>query len=276
MGKSFDVLKKDWNNLVILDACRYDYFKEVYSNYLTGTLRKITSPAFETTQWLTKTFGRGTHKDIIYTSANPYVNSRGIEADRFGARGRFYKIIEVWNWGWDEKLKTVHPKTVTKAAKKARALYPRKRLVVHYMQPHYPFITLGPERGLILPNKRRSETGGIVSAIRRRISILIQRHLGPRVFYLFGELGRFMGLAHPHPVKVVAQKYGDDILRRAYMKNLEIALESVSELVAVLPGKTVITSDHGYLLGENGEYAQESLRSPHLLFEVPWFEVERG
>lgn len=276
MREGFNALDKDWNNLVILDACRYDYFKEVYSDYLGGTLEKVISPAFETTQWLTETFGRKKHKDIVYISANPYVNSYGVEADRFDARGKFYKTIDVWNWGWDEELKTVHPKTVTRAARRARALYPGKRLVVHYMQPHYPFITLGPVRGLIVPNERSSETGKMVSAIRRRISILIQRHLGPRVFYLFGELGRSMGLAHSHPVEVIAQKYGNNTLQRAYRENLEIALEQVSKLVEALPGKTVISADHGYLLGENGEYAQESLKSPHLLFEVPWFEVRRS
>lgn len=33
----------DWKYLIILDACRHDYFEKVYSNFFSGELRKVRS-----------------------------------------------------------------------------------------------------------------------------------------------------------------------------------------------------------------------------------------
>lgn len=275
MCKEIDILEQDWDNLLILDGCRYDYFKTVYSDYLSGELRRIKSKAFETTQWLRKTFGGERHDDIVYVSANPYVNSLGIEKDKFDGRGVFHKIIDVWNWGWNEDLKTVHPKTVNKAARKAKMYFPGKRLVIHYMQPHYPFLSLDSEIGLPNPNERdgKSEDGNIISNIASSIHVAILRNRWARIFWLFRKLKIYMDLADPHAVELIARKVGDKDLREAYLDNLKIALKQVSRLVEKLPGKNVVSADHGYLLGENGEYAHESFRTPSLLFKVPWLEV---
>jgi hypothetical protein len=40
----------------------------------------------------------------------------------------------------DKKTGAVLPKTVTKHAKRAAKQYPHKRLLIHYMQPHTPYI----------------------------------------------------------------------------------------------------------------------------------------
>lgn len=39
-NEKFDLMEKDWDNLIILDACRYDYFKKTYKNISLESLRK--------------------------------------------------------------------------------------------------------------------------------------------------------------------------------------------------------------------------------------------
>ena len=40
-GRGIDIIDQDWDNLIILDACRYDYFKEM--NTIDGELRPVLS-----------------------------------------------------------------------------------------------------------------------------------------------------------------------------------------------------------------------------------------
>ena len=48
-GKQTDILKEDWDFLIILDACRYDYFKGGYNKYIKeGNLKKAVSPGIHT------------------------------------------------------------------------------------------------------------------------------------------------------------------------------------------------------------------------------------
>lgn len=71
-------------------------------------------------------------------------------------------------------------------------------------------------------------------------------------------------------------------LRDSYTNNVNLVLSEVSRLLDSLVGKTVITSDHGELLGERlppcpfrqfqhpaGIYVEE-------LVKVPWFIIDRG
>lgn len=44
MTKPQQLLKKDWDVCIILDACRYDVFKEIQNDYLEGKLEKRWSP----------------------------------------------------------------------------------------------------------------------------------------------------------------------------------------------------------------------------------------
>ncbi|MCD6457850.1 MAG: hypothetical protein J7K82_03285 [Thermoproteales archaeon] len=127
------VMGLEWDNLIILDACRYDVFEKYVSSLgVEGELRKAISRGSSTTEFLKENFSGRKFKDTIYVTANPYVSKM--------LRGVFYKIVHVWRDYWDEKLGTVHPEAVTKVALETKSLYPDKRLIVHYMQPHTPFI----------------------------------------------------------------------------------------------------------------------------------------
>ncbi|KXB07802.1 hypothetical protein AKJ55_01930 [candidate division MSBL1 archaeon SCGC-AAA382M17] len=44
--------KRDWDCLILLDACRYDYFEDIHDNYFEGQLQKADSGASATGTWL--------------------------------------------------------------------------------------------------------------------------------------------------------------------------------------------------------------------------------
>ena len=138
-----DLIKKmDWDYLIILDACRYDYFEKVYSEYFQGNVKKVLSPGNWTLEWLNNIFS-SYYKDIIYISANPYINSKisvGKGGLGYDARKHFYKIVDVWDFGWDESLTTTPPKEVNETFFKYFGKYKNYKYIIHYMQPHAPYI----------------------------------------------------------------------------------------------------------------------------------------
>ena len=127
------IMEQKWDNLIILDACRYDVFKK-HIGYLEaqGELKKVASRGSSTVEFLKENFLGRRFPDTVYVTANPYVSIMLKDA--------FYKVIDVWLEGWDDALGTVPPDIVTAMAIEAKELYPDKRLIVHYMQPHSPFI----------------------------------------------------------------------------------------------------------------------------------------
>lgn len=268
------ITKGNWKYLIILDACRYDYFEKVYKKYLSGKLEKLISLGNDTPTWLKKIFGDKKYNDIVYVSANPYINSWGIERDGFNAIMHFYKIYDVWDWGWDEKTKTVHPKEVNKAALKAAKLHPNKRLIIHYIQPHFPFLSLGPiQEGWMRDIKEEyKEKQKIITKVRWFVGNLPVKVFGPQRIW---KIRRKLGLAPIEEYEAVAKVFGLEGLRRTYMKNLLIALRYVKKLVGNLQGKIVVTSDHGDILGENGLYGHPAWSQHPLQLEVPWLEIKK-
>jgi hypothetical protein len=71
-------------------------------------------------------------------------------------------------------------------------------------------------------------------------------------------------------------------LRTANEENLAIALDSIATLLPELDGKTVITSDHGQLIGDRVspipliEYGHPGSTYVDELVRVPWHVYESG
>lgn len=134
-----DVVDEDWDYLIILDACRYDVFKEV--NWLDGTLEKRISRGSMTAEWVRQNF-QGYHDDIVYVSTSPFVT--GIEEiGGFDAHEHFHDVIEVMIKNQVEpkgSAGVTHPQDVVDAAIDAHDQYPNKRLIIHFNQPHAPYI----------------------------------------------------------------------------------------------------------------------------------------
>jgi len=135
------VWKEDWDYLIILDSCRYDVFSEKFKNSrIEGILEKRISRGSSTLEFLEENFEGRRFPNIIYVTANPFVYT-------ILNRDTFYKTIHLWIEDWDEKKGTVPPDRVTKKAIELYESYPNKRLIVHFMQPHEPFIGSYKKKG---------------------------------------------------------------------------------------------------------------------------------
>ena len=275
-GKT-NLMEEDWDYLIILDACRYDYFQKVYGNYLRGKLRKARSPASATSEWLKKTFTRR-YNDVVYVSANPYINSRGVDVVGFDARDYFHTIIDVWDFGWNEAVGTVPPEEVNAAAIDAKLTHPDKRLIIHYLQPHAPYISLAnkaPE-SVLSPDKLRAGVfllrnpvlryfWNILSGESRFLKNIFVNKVVWKISGLFGPLPSL-------PMNDALRLVGRKGLLIAYEANMRIVLTHVAKLVDHLQGKIVVTSDHGELLGEKNEYYHRPHHYISYLIDVPYLE----
>jgi len=229
--------EKDWDNLVILDSCRYDTFKK--ENFLEGDLGKINSAGSHTWEFMKKNF-EGDHRDTVYISANPQLGL---------IHGKFAEVYYVWEEHWNDEKNTVMPSDVTEVAKKAAREHPDKKLVIHYMQPHYPFI--GPEGQKI----RNQGSYKFLDGKERKEKVNIWE-------------------------KVFKGEIDIDTVKKAYEENLRQVLHEVGKLEEFLEGKTVVTSDHGNLFGKKVVrwipyriYGHPMNFHEKELTSVPWLEL---
>jgi len=227
-----DVFSEDWDNLVILDACRYDMLETASLN---GKLEHRISRGSNTIEFLFGNFTDRSLRDTVYVTANAQ-----LEKFYDKIRPELHEIINVWQEdGWDDEHNTVMPSTVTESAKDAAEEFPNKRLVVHYLQPHQPFV---------------------------------------------GETGRekFDTTKYsPWMEKVEGRRpITRDELRTAFMENFELVVPEVEQILNHLDGKTVVTSDHGQMIGERAkpipisEYGHPQGIYTEELVKVPWLVVD--
>jgi hypothetical protein len=232
-------MDRDWDTLVLLDGCRYDMFEELHP--FKGRLERVSSRASESLTFMRENFFGRTLHDTVYVTANPYATEL--------PDGTFHDVITLATSEWDEDLRTVPPEAVAEAAVEAYERYPNKRLVAHFMQPHYPFI--GETGDEISHHGIRDETQEIAGT----------GHVWKRLRYGLEDVDR---------------------VRAAYYENLELVFPSVERIHREVPGKTVVSADHGNLLGERlrpvpvrGYGHPPDLLVPELV-EVPWLELEGG
>lgn len=227
------VWERDWDVLVVLDACRVDLLREVRAEYpflggrdAIGTHWSIASKSDD---WLRRTFAHeyaGAVEGTAYVTGNPFTAKVRFEATPA-------VLDEVWRYGWDEELSTIPARPITDRAIDTWREGDVSRMIVHYMQPHGPFVH-HPEMG----------TYG-----------------GPEDF---GEgFGDIWGRAgHDIPTADI---------RRAYRENLRYVLGDVELLLENLDADRVaITADHGNALGEFGVYGHPSDVLVPAIRRVPW------
>lgn len=237
-------LKADWDNLILLDACRYDFFEEI--NDLEGHLESRESLGACSNEFVSANFDGTEFHDTVIVTANGWyriidekpneddLNVHDLivvdEYERNEVQKQFAEVRSDRKW--------VVPEATTEYARRALEKYPNKRLLIHYHQPHSPYI---------------GETG----------------------MEYFDEL--------PHKLAGTTHiETSHEILRQAYRENLELVLKEVTQLLPELPGKTVISADHGEMLGER-DFPVPVHRYGHPcgiyhkhLAKVPWFVIENG
>jgi hypothetical protein len=129
------VYEREWDVLVVLDACRADLLRAVApeTDFLdeVETLRSVGSSSSE---WLENTFrGEPETTATAMVTGNTWTD-RYLEADWFRA------LDEVWKYAWDDNLGTVPADAVTDRAIALARSHDPDRLIAHYMQPHHPFV----------------------------------------------------------------------------------------------------------------------------------------
>lgn len=219
--------------LVVLDACRYDYFRELFHFYFQGKLEPCYTPARDTFEYV-RLMWPDDH-DVTYVSGAVPINSTRVQIHE-GELNTLYEgyrpsehieeIVDVWDTGWEQDLGTVPPEAVTEAALDRDDA---DRLVAHYFQPHAPYIGeyellghTGEENG---PNRGKPNDAPIWYEVR------------------LGDMT-------------------EEELHQAYRSNLLRALQAVHELVDATRHENIyITADHGEALGEFGVYAHPRERS---------------
>ncbi len=266
------VRELDWDYLIVLDACRFDYFKE-YCDF-DGELHKVNTPAFEgvkediapTSGWYINVF-EDMYEDVHHVSSHPRVNSK-TPVERFKGWEHFGKVYDLWDSEWDDRYGTVLPEDVTERASEFIRKNPDKKFVLHYMQPHTPYLSLDPPS-----TKKKREPESRTSywrKLRNKTVSTARKCIGDKVAV---DLMSLLGLPPLSPMDDALRKVGTEGVKKAYRDNLTRVLTSLETLLPELSGRIVITSDHGELLGENGRFGHD-FEAQDRLVEVPWFIIE--
>ena len=241
-----------WDVLVILDACRADYFEQVVlprlkaEGYRVVTYEVVKSAGSCTQEWFIRSFDRPL-KDVVYVSGNPYVRHGVVTAfdgqTRYNPSQIFSKIVDAWRVCWRRITGVWHvdPACVTNLATLQAILRPKHRVIVHYMQPHapYPFI---PE---LRPYFTRD-----ISAPDWDLWVALQR----------GKVRKELVIA-------------------GYVSNLRWVLRYLLSFLSWFMSRRrnlriVITADHGEVFGECGYVDHPCGVDIPQLRHVPWCVVE--
>ncbi len=227
-------MENDWDNLIILDACRFDMFREL--NTIDGELTAATSKGSTTGEFLNKNFTDQKYQGTVYISANPHVQNHNIDT-------KFVDRMRLWETHWNNGLGTVHPSDVVDQSISMLERYANKRLIVHFIQPHYPFIG---ETGKEIDHGTMTGDGKIMD--RREYDTIWSRLES-------GEISK-------------------DVVWDSYLENLELTLPYVKALVDTLDGKSIITSDHGNSLGRFNVYGHPGNHYLSELVKIPWLVAD--
>jgi len=227
-----NVFEREWDVLVVLDACRADLLQSVAAEGdLLGEVQTVRSVGSSSSEWLENTFeGHSETGQTVMITGNTWTD-RYLDADAFAA------LDEVWKYAWDDELGTVPARAVTdRAIAMSRECDP-DRLVVHYMQPHHPFVAdpLTGDEGMARTSDHSSGAN-------------------PWVLLRRGELTT-------------------ERVWEAYEATLRGVLPEVETLVANVEGRVAVTADHGNLFGEWGLYGHPMQTPVPALLAVPWAET---
>ncbi|WP_436345434.1 hypothetical protein [Natronorubrum sp. FCH18a] len=280
-------LESEWDYCVVLDACRYDVFSEIYDEYLDGRLEKRRSTGSSTPEWAYRTFD-GDH-DIAYFSGNPFINDLGVPLNElkwgascdyeWSATDHISDVFDVWKTGWNDDLGTVPPESLAEAFQSQSGSVERAdRTVLHYMQPHAPYLSRGKgqklkqiQRGIRRQEEAETAADGgddTLSSLGDTIRPKVESRLEGSE--LVQKAGLWLEL---DPADLVRNGTREAALE-LYEENLRIALEAVADLIPKLDGRVVVTADHGEAFGEEGVWEHHVETHIPPLMEVPWLEVE--
>ncbi|WP_147376628.1 alkaline phosphatase family protein [Halopiger aswanensis] len=241
-------MQKDWDNLLLLDACRYDILQSLADR----EIEKIVSVGGRSSEFIEEAMNGKELYDTVYISSNPHVEMTLDD-------GVFHDVIKTYGESWKNQRTNdhtkFHPENVYNIAKDNIESYSDKYIVVHFMQPHGPYFG----------EKAKHLRQELASEYNIRFTRLPDTEENGKKQYadlMYAAKDGYLSAAQIHEV---------------YIENLKLVLEYAEKLANELNGKTVISSDHGENLGNPGgvfspKYGHNGY-SPEVRF-VPWMEFE--
>lgn len=240
------IWESDWDVLVVLDACRADVFTEEYGdNPLFESVLSVTSVGSKSPEWMERTFSEEYHEELaktVYVTGNPFSTFKLDES-------LLLDVDETWRYAWDDDAGTIWPKPLTDRAIQLYNKHDPERLVIHYMQPHWPYKNgkmFGFHADLLDggDSKERQESSGLSDE---------QFNLNEFDLQKTGQLSKESHM-------------------EMYRDNLQYIVSELEQtlLNGLDAKKVVFTADHGELFGEWGFYEHQSYLPHSGLRKVPW------
>lgn len=238
--------ERDWDVLLILDACRYDVFEDLYGSDPRFHIDSMESAGSASPEWMINNFDSkhvAQMAETAYVTGNPY-------SAKYLTRERFQRVEEVWRYQWDDEAGTVLPGVLSDAAIRIWEDANPERMIVHYVQPHKPYVQASDSAKM----EREDFTFNLLKVFASRAL---------RTYPDFKKAEARRG------------KISDAELRNLYRENLEYVVDSLEETILQrLDADLVISADHDELLGEHGVYHHPAyMRYPELR-QVPWVSVD--
>lgn len=230
------IWEREWDILLILDACRLDLMKKVAAEYsfIGGpeNVNSLWSVASMSEDWIERTFSKEYRDEVE--------NTAYITGNAFTAKIDFpvepAMMDEVWKRKWDEDVNTILARPLTDRAISTWREGNYERMIVHYMQPHVPFVDR-PELG---EYTEPEEFGEGFADIWDRVGSDLDK----------------------------------ERVRAAYRDNLRYVLDDVELLLDNVDADTVaISADHGNAIGEFGVTGHPSDVLLPSIRRVPWIEM---
>jgi len=256
----------NWDILLVIDACRYDYFQKYYKDILVGgSLQKaITSTTF-TFGWIMNNFGEGFDAtfictepitDSIHDVSNKIKHGNTIDVSKY-----FKWVLDVYTEGWVEPG-LIYPETVNQAL---RYHLDRSghRVVVKFIQIHDPYI-YWLKRGFVSGEYKQKIKGNLRKVLYEVISD-----------ETYWNVCKKLGFPPENWLNHLWLEHGKGGIVKGYCEDLLMMLKLCKGIIDDYPDRNVvITSDHGERLGEGGRYSHGGKRTK-VIKEVPWYEVRR-
>ncbi|MCG1003032.1 MULTISPECIES: hypothetical protein [Halobacterium] len=124
-----NVYSREWDVLIILDACRLDLYRSVVDS----ETDYIWSVGSSSEEWIQNTFENSDTSETAYITGNIFSRDYLSESD-------FHTLREVWKYGWDDDEGTIPPRPITDEAIRTWRKSNPQKMIIHYMQPHFPAI----------------------------------------------------------------------------------------------------------------------------------------
>lgn len=224
------IYEREWDILLVLDACRADMMHRIGPEFGFDDIETVWSIANMSDRWMERTFTEeyaDAIQETAYITGNPFSAGHDL--------GVGY-LEEIWRTEWEDELNGVPARPLTDRAIRVWQDEEPERMIVHYMQPHFPSV----------PHPDVGE---------------------------FGDLDSF-GKGWDTVWTDAGEEIPWDTVWEAYDANLRYVLEEVNLLLDNVEADQVsITADHGNSMGTLGVRGHpKDVLLPEIR-RVPWIDT---